>query len=463
MRDPGKFLKATLLVVVAVMTFFASVLASSAVLAADRVVVIHAEGPDSDAIAKDVKSNLPKGLVAGDPKEFNGELGKQGQKGAFGKALDNSKQREKLLDRVRKAAKASSVDVVIILRVKKDKQGRTVTILVIDPKTPAPLREDEVTLPPKKGKDDSKPVVASIGPALGASSSSPPPEPEKKPEKATPTEEKKPEKAEKTEEKEEEKEQEKKPEPPAGKRPSGEYNRALFIGGLGVDLGLRRFEYNQPITKNLRAYSVSGAPMLTVNVELYPLAGSGGPVGDFGIVGLYSRALALQSAPQGGQKFSTTWDRWFAGLRYRIRTSGDSGPLVGITVGYGHEGFTFSGMPDALASEVPAQAYGYVKIAADARIPVGPLALMAGAGYLVTSASGSDATSVAGRFSRAKVGGIEATAGVGLTLAKGLEARALVRYTRFFWSMNPELGDTYIAGGAVDTFASLHLGVAYAF
>jgi hypothetical protein len=203
--------------------------------------------------------------------------------------------------------------------------------------------------------------------------------------------------------------------------------------------------------------------MLTVDAELYPLAGSGGPIGDIGIVGLYSRALALQSAPQGGQKYSTTWDRWFAGLRYRIRTSGDTGPLVGITVGYGHEGFTFAGMPDTLDHEVAAEKYGYVKAAADVRIPVGPLAIMAGAGYLFTSTAGSDLSTVSGRFSRAKVGGIEAQAGVGLTLAKGLEARALVRYTRFFWSMNPELGDTYIAGGAVDTFASLHLGVAYAF
>jgi hypothetical protein len=460
MRDPGKFLKATLLAVVAVMTLFVSLLVSEDAWAADRVVVVHAEGPDSDAIAKDVKASLPKGLTAGDPKEFTSELGKQGQKGAFGKALDNGKQREKLLERVRKAAKASSVDVVVILRVKKDKKGRTVTILVVDAKTPAPLREDEVSLPAKKGKDDSKPVIASIGPALGASSSAP--EPEQKPEKATPPEEKKPEKTDKTEEKEAEPTEEKKPEP-AGARPSGEYDRALVILGLGVDLGLRDFSYNQAITKNLRAYSVKGAPMLTVNAELYPLAGSGAPLGDIGLVGLYSRALALQSAPQGGQKFSTTWDRWFAGLRYRIRTSGDTGPLIGITVGYGHEGFTFSGMPDALAAEVPAQSYGYVKIAADARIPVGPLALMAGAGYLVTSASGSDTTSVAGRFSRAQVGGIEASAGLGLTVAKGLEARALVRYTRFFWSMNPELGDSYIAGGAVDTFASLHLGVAYAF
>lgn len=461
MRDPGKFLKATLLAVLAVMTLVVTLLVSEDAWAADRVVVVHAEGPDSDAIAKDVKASLPKGLTAGDPKEFNGELAKQGQKGAFGKALDG-KQREKLLERVRKAAKASSVDVVVILRVKKDKGGRTVTILVIDPKTTAPMREDEVSLPAKKGKDDSKPVVASIGPALGASPAATTPEPEKKPEKATPEPEKKPETAEKPEEKTEEPKKEEKPEP-AGARPTGEYNRALFVIGLGVDLGLRNFDYNQSITPNLRAYSVKGAPMLAVDAELYPLAGGGGPLGDIGLVGLYSRALALQSAPQGGQKYATTWDRWFAGLRYRIRTSGDKGPLVGITVGYGHEGFTFSGMPETLDHQVAAEKYGFVKAAADVRLPVGPLAIMAGAGYLFTSTSGSDASTVSGRFTRAKVGGIEAHLGAGLQLTKGLEARVVARYTRFFWSMNPELGDTYIAGGAVDTFASLHLGVAYAF
>jgi len=450
MREAGKFHRSLLFVAVAVATLFFSLVAS----AAGRIVVVHAEGDGADAIAKDVKEQFPKGLSAGDADSFHSALAKQGHKGPMGKALDSAKSRDKLLEQVRKAAEAAGIDAVVILRVKKAKKDRVVTILVVDPKSAALAREDEVTLPAKKGKDDSKSVVASVVPALEKFA------PSAEPAKATADEPKKPEaKAEEGEKKD----GEDKPETPST-RVAGDFGQALFVLSGGVDVLFRQFEYNQPITKNLRAYKVNGAPGFSVDLQLFPLASIGGALGGIGLEASYGQAVALQSAPASGQKIGTTWNRFLVGLRYRIRF-GDKGGYgyVAPIAGFGGENFVFSDPGGTLAKEVPAVKYTFIKAGLDARIPLGPVAVMAGAGWLFASSGGSDLETVGSRFPHHKVNGVDANLGLGVGLAKGLEARLTYRYTRFFYTMNPEPGEAYIAGGALDLMSSLHLGAAYAY
>jgi hypothetical protein len=460
MRDAGKFFKTLFFAVVAVASLMFTLAREAR--AADKLVVIHAEGDGSDAIANEIRNQLPKGLSTstGDLKKFDAALAKAGHKGAMGKALDSTKQRDKLLEKVRKAATNAKVDVVVILRVKKNKKDRTVTILVVDPTSAALAREDEVTLSGTKKSDaDSKPVVASVTPAL--EKFAPPPEPPPPPKK----EEKIAAKGEEGEEekKEGEEGEEEKKEEPGAERKTGDVASALFIVGAGVDLGNRSFEYHQPITNNLRAYRVSFAPMLNLNAELYPLAGSSGPLKGLGLAGHYAQALALQSAPQGGDKFQTTWNRWFIGLRYRILL-GDKGMFVSPVIGYGGENFTFSGLEEPLKSQAPAAKYTFVKLGVDGRFPVGPVAIMAGVGYLFTSSPSGDNTElVSGRFPHMNVDGVDANIGVGVGIIKGLEARIAFRYTRFFYAFNPEPGERYVAGGALEQLSSLHLGAAYVF
>src|SRR5687767_6264214 len=111
MRDAGKFFKHLLFAAVAVATLILA-LGTREARAADKVVVFHSEGDGADAIADDVKDQMPKGLVAGDPKKFEGALTKAGHKGAMGKALDSTKARDKLVEKIRKAAQNSKSDVV---------------------------------------------------------------------------------------------------------------------------------------------------------------------------------------------------------------------------------------------------------------------------------------------------------------------------------------------------------------
>lgn len=463
-----RFLKHLLFAAVAVATLIFGLAIPRTARAADRIVVFHAEGDGADAFADDVKDQLPKGLIAGDPKKFETALTKAGHKGAMGKALDSTKQRDKLLDKVRKAAENAKADVVVILRVKKNKKDRTVTILVVDPKSSSLAREDEVTLPLKKGKDDSKGVVASVNSGLekfGGAAATPEPPAKKDDKKVEKKDEKKDDEVveKKDEKKDDEEEKPKKEEPSSpSDRKVGEVGTALFIVGAGVELGIRQFEYNQPITKNLRAYRVVGAPMLGLNLELYPLANSKGPLAGIGIIANYAQALALQSAAAQGAKVPTKWNRFLVGLRYRIGI-GDKGMYVAPMVGFGGQAFTFSGLDDKTSKESPAARYSYIRLGIDGRIPLGPVAITAGLGYLLTSVPKDDLQVVSGRFPHATVGGVDANIGLGVGVTKGLEARLSFNYSRFFYSMKPEPGEPYIAGGALDQLSSVHIGAAYVY
>jgi len=50
---------------------------------------------------------------------------------------------------------------------------------------------------------------------------------------------------------------------------------------------------------------------------------------------------------------------------------------------------------------------------------------------------------------------------VGYELDAGLEIRLGFDVRRYFFSMNPEVGDPFIAGGALDQYLGYTLGIAY--
>ena len=42
----------------------------------------------------------------------------------------------------------------------------------------------------------------------------------------------------------------------------------------------------------------------------------------------------------------------------------------------------------------------------------------------------------------------------------GVEARLVLSYVRFWAAINPHVGDMYVAGGGLDQFVNLDLGIA---
>ncbi|WP_437308517.1 hypothetical protein [Sorangium sp. So ce388] len=231
----------------------------------------------------------------------------------------------------------------------------------------------------------------------------------------------------------------------------------LFSAGVDLEIAGRTLSYTDLLSENLRTYEVLGVPMPAVRGELYPLARSALPVlRDLGVALSYARAVGLDSEGAGGASVSTSWSRLHAGLRGRFRPAGQAGPVLFATGGLCWIDFDVgpTGDPSRDAASV---SYVTLRLGADGRFPVGPVALEAGAGYQAPLSMGA----LASHFREPSAGGVDLRLAVAVPFAPGLEARAGASYTRFFYDFDSEPEDAFIAGGALDQLFGVHLGVAY--
>ena len=86
------------------------------------------------------------------------------------------------------------------------------------------------------------------------------------------------------------------------------------------------------------------------------------------------------------------------------------------------------------------------------------LSLRLGGAYLVTTTAGE----IYDHFRQPKVVGVDADCGALVDILPGFQGLINGRYTRYFASFKPRLGDQYVAGGAVDQLWQFGLGVRYA-
>jgi hypothetical protein len=247
--------------------------------------------------------------------------------------------------------------------------------------------------------------------------------------------------------------------PPA--HPATPVTEALVVVEPEVGFGMRHFDYRDRITPNQRSYDVGGAPLLGVRAELFPFARAESAVlRALGIAGRYDHSVLLQSSlasstaslDPASARIATTWSDYDLALRVRAPVGGAT---LGGTAGYGATTFGFENT-GALAPELPSVDYRFVRLGADGRIPIGPLALTMSASYLVVL----DAGALSDRYPHLASGGVDLGAGVAFPIASAVELRSGVRYQRFFHRMNPEVGDANVAGGALDELARWDSGVA---
>lgn len=266
-----------------------------------------------------------------------------------------------------------------------------------------------------------------------------------------------------------------KPEPPAsppGDPPAGDIDHgissdttssaarwahALAFLRASMEVGSRDFSYVDRLTSTLRSYSLFAAPLARVDGELYPLARTGIPIVEgLGVTADYAMAFGLSSSDGSDASGSvgTSWSRFDAGLRERIPLG--RAVLVGLHGGYGQILYSFSGAQGTTA-QVPGVDYQFVSGGADARVTWGATSVAVSGSYLGVLGTGP----VASYFPRATVGGVEACAGVTQAFGPGLQLSLELAYTRFFYTLNPEPGDAYVAGGALDQMVTGSIGVGY--
>ena len=228
---------------------------------------------------------------------------------------------------------------------------------------------------------------------------------------------------------------------------------------LSMDIGNRRFKYNDEVGNLLRPYSLPIAPMASFGLEAYPLATSDLPVlRDLGFRGRFSRALALDSTTPDGEKIETSWTRYSGEIRERLLIPGqhplEFGALFGADASY----FVMNSQSKVLAL-LPSARTISLRFGLDARVLVaGRFSAMLGLAYLHVTSAGE----IYERFRAAKVAGIDGELGGALAIIPGLEARLSGRYTRYFASFEPKVQDAIVAGGALDEQLQIGLGVRYA-
>ena len=215
---------------------------------------------------------------------------------------------------------------------------------------------------------------------------------------------------------------------------------------------LRTLRYNDDIMGALRDYDLA-APAAAVTATWRPL-----PKGGMRFLSLHGEVeLAVGvngSRTSDGTEYATKASEWTAGLR------GDF-PIAGwrwtLDAAYGEHRFSVDDN-EMTTPLVPDTTYRWARGGLGVRIPVGAkLAVAAGGGYRHLLDMGdleSDAW-----FPRVTGSGIDAEAGIAWRVGGPVTLDLRGDLRRYFFAMNPEVGDALVVGGAVDQYIAIIAGV----
>jgi hypothetical protein len=451
-----------------------------------NTIAVLVEGPKADTFRELIIETIPEGVNVMDPNAFRQALARRGLPGGkIGFALGSPGMKKTVLGIVRKTVEGEKLGGAIIARARAGRGGLEL-VLIFQGADAEPLVDTAASL--KGNKDAQKKAVSeALAPgyeSLGAAA--PEPEPEPTPKALKP----KPEGPDKPEEEEEEEEEE---DDDDGDKKEFEPNnpgKELFNIYAGAEFGGRFFDYSRSEvdTPNLRPYDVFGVPGLQLAGEVYPMATLGIVVlSDIGITVSYMHAFGLDSQTEDAvYLFGTNWNRFGAGLRYRQRVAevDTRAVFLGFNGSFHFQNFTFdpeSERAGEIVDSIATVEYLYMRAGIDARIPViSWFALQPSFGFDAPLNSGeaepAECMDLAPtdpnpapdchlyeRFRDPTVYAIDMGLRIIFVLPKGFETSAGVEYTRFFSSFAPMPGDDYIAGGALDQYVSLRVGLGYVY
>ena len=228
---------------------------------------------------------------------------------------------------------------------------------------------------------------------------------------------------------------------------------------VSMDVGNRRFKYSDALGSALRPYQLPIAPMASFGLEAYPLAATDVPVlRDLGFRGRFSRAFGLDSTTPDGAQIETSWTRFGGDMRARLLIPGRHPLEFGAFFGADASYFVMSSQATVMAL-LPSARTISLRFGLDGRVLVlGRFSTLLSLAYLAVISPGE----IYDHFRDPHVAGIDGELGCAVALIPGLEARLSGRYTRYFATFHPQVGDPYVAGGALDEQLQIALGVRYA-
>ncbi|MEM7675812.1 MAG: hypothetical protein AAF449_07400, partial [Myxococcota bacterium] len=229
----------------------------------------------------------------------------------------------------------------------------------------------------------------------------------------------------------------------------GGRNRSPLTVALGIGLQSRDYSYTDDVFQALRPYELSGAPAITADLRWYPAGHfTDGLWSHIGFDARLRYLVAVSSEDSEGNQFDTGSFDAFGSIRGRLPFGTHE---AGLALGFGQHTFDVDLPEDGPA--LPTVSYSYLRIGADSRfsLPAG-LQLYVGGGWRQVLSSGDVGSDV--WFPNASQGGVDAQLGLGWVFYDNLELRLGAEYTRYFFSLNPEVGDDPVAGGALDQYIS---------
>jgi hypothetical protein len=231
--------------------------------------------------------------------------------------------------------------------------------------------------------------------------------------------------------------------------------------GVGVGVLTRSLSYNNDQSGD-PSYSLPRGPAAGFAADVFP----GALMGMSGFVPRLGLSVALNSLipgtvttnpPTGPGKYSTRGLAWSVGLKARLFSG------IYATVAYGDRAFGLTASGGAMASLVPMTDYRYARIGAGGRWRLtSDFSVMANLGYLKALGYGDIAKPAF--FPKISGAAFEAGAAAGYKIGSKLEARLGVDFQRFGLAFNVPYSSPppgRVAGGAIDQYVSIWLGVAY--
>ena len=219
--------------------------------------------------------------------------------------------------------------------------------------------------------------------------------------------------------------------------------------GVAVEPFHRRLRYTDDIRNVTRAHDLT-VPAVALSARIQPLAGQ-----PLELTGAVQLSLGGSStADDTAMDYDTRATEWSIGAGYGATV----GPvdLMG-RVGYGQQTFRIADDEQPGQEEIPDMDYRYVRIGAGATLAAtSKLGLEAAFGYRYLLGAGDlDADPW---FPRATGSGIDGDVGFRFALKPRLDLFAQFQVRHYFFSMNPEVGDPLIVGGAIDTYLGGSIG-----
>lgn len=222
---------------------------------------------------------------------------------------------------------------------------------------------------------------------------------------------------------------------------------------IGVGSPFRNLTYSSPITSSLGNYTMSGAPMLDLNVAFYPAQPfSDGVASWFGLDVRGALALSTPTTDRDGNKFNSRYDSYHFGLRARVPLGNH---YVSAFSGYAMSRFAISSVNKEISVPTPSVDYRMLRTGAGGEFALSDsFTLGLDAAFLSLLSVGD----IGKWFPRAQAGGLEVAASASYSLTQGVFARFGASYQRTFFDFNGQPDDAYRAQGATDQYLSVSIG-----